>query len=174
MSNLPKLSLLVSLGFFLGLFSIFSVQQIYAATTAVVTATVTAQNVSITLTTDGAVAYGTQVLGTSDDTTTNGVNDSETVQNNGNVTEDFTIKGANTAAWTLNATAGSDLYAHKFCKTTCDSSPSWTALTVSDQSLQTAVAASSSQTFDLQVLVPTSSSSYTQQSLTVTVTAAAS
>ena len=157
-----------------GLFSLITSPAVYAATTAVVAATVTAQNVSITLTTDGAVAYGTQTVSATADTTSNGVNDTETVQNNGNVAEDFDISGAASAAWTLAATAGANQYAHKFCITTCDSSPTWTALTGSNQALATSVAASGTQAFDLQLLMPTSTASYAEQTLNVTVTASAS
>lgn len=174
---MPKKSRVLKFIVLLSLCSLFLSsfnQMASAATTAVVTATVTPQNISITLTTDGSVAYGTQTLSSTADTTSNGVNDTETVQNNGNVTEDFDIKGANSAAWTLGATAGSNQYAHKFCITTCDSSPTWTALTTNDQVLAASVAASGTQAFDLQLLVPTSTSSYTQQSLSVTVTASAS
>lgn len=146
----------------------------HAATSAEVSATVTAQNVSVTLTTDGAVDYGTQSISTTTDTTDDGIDDTETVQNNGNVAQDFDIKGANTASWTLGSTGGANQYAHKFCTTTCDTSPTWTALTTSDQALATSVAASGSQSFDLQLIMPTSTASYVEQTLAVTVTASAS
>jgi hypothetical protein len=90
------------------------------------------------------------------------------------VTEDLNIRGQNSANWTLAGTAGANQYAHKFCITTCDSSPTWTALTTSYQTLQTSVAASGTKVFDLQILVPSSSATYTQESLTVTVQAVAS
>jgi hypothetical protein len=144
-----------------------------AATTAAVTATVTAQNISVSVT-DGSISYGTIALSSNGDTTSNGINDSQTATNNGNVTQDINIRGANSAAWTLAASAGADQYAHKFCTTTCDTSPSWTALTTSYATLTAGVAASGTQVFDLQILTPSSSSSYSQQSVDVTVQAVAS
>lgn len=145
-----------------------------AANEGSVTATVTAQEISLTVA-DGSVAYGTIVLNSTKDTTSGGVDDSQTASNIGNVAEDFNIKGAATAAWTLGATAGANTYTHKFCISTCDTSPTWTALTLNNQSLATNVtAASGTQLFDLQIGTPTTTSSYTQQTATVTVQASAS
>jgi hypothetical protein len=174
MANYNKLSSLTYLLSSALILFPFLAMPVFAATTAVVSATVTAQNISITLTTDGAVAYGTQTVGGNEDTTDDGINDTETVQNNGNITEDFDIKAANSTNWTLAATAGADQFAHKFCITTCDSSPTWTALTTNDQALAASVAASGTQAIDLQLLMPTSSTVFTQQTLSVTVTASAS
>jgi hypothetical protein len=146
---------------------------VFGAGTADVTATVTVQNVSVTVS-DGTVAYGTVAASGNKDTTSSGTDDSQTATNNGNVTEDLNIRGQNSANWTLAGTAGANQYAHKFCITTCDSSTTWTALTTSYQTLQTSVAASGTKVFDLQILVPSSSATYTQESLTVTVQAVAS
>jgi len=144
-----------------------------AATTGVVTATVTVQNVSVTVS-DGTIAYGTVSTSATEDTTTGGKDDSQTATNNGNVSEDLNILGQDSTAWTLGATAGSETYTHKFCITTCDSSPTWTALTTSYQTLTTAVAASGTQAFDLQIGAPTATTTYTEQSVDVTVQAVAS
>lgn len=143
-----------------------------AASTATVTATVTVQNISVSVS-DGTVSYGTLATSGTKDTTSTGTDDSQTATNNGNVTEDFNIKGQNTASWTLAATQSTDQYFHKFCVTNCDASPTWTALTTSYQTLGTAIATSGTKVFDLQIGVPSSSSSYTQQSVDVTVQAAA-
>ena len=143
-----------------------------AATSATVTATVTAQNVSVNVT-DGTVAYGTLATSTTQDTTSGGLNDSQTATNNGNVTEDFNIRGQNSANWTLGASAGADTYRHRFCITTCDSSPTWTALTTSNQTLASSVSTSGTQIFDLEIATPTSSTNYTQQSVDVIVQASA-
>lgn len=142
-----------------------------AATTATVTATVTVQNVSVTVS-DGTVAYGT--LGTNSSAGTNG-SDTQTATNNGNVTSDLSIKGQNTAAWTLAGSAGADQYVHRFCIATCASAPTnFTALTTNYQTLASGKAASATQTFDLYLTTPTSSTSFTQQSVDVLVLAAAS
>ena len=146
------------------------VQTSFAATTATVTATVTVQNVSVTVS-DGTVAYGTLAVNTS--TGTNG-SDTQTATNNGNITEDLNIKGQNTAAWTLASSASTDQYVHRFCIATCTSAPTnYTALTTSYQTLATGKAVSGTQTFDLYLTTPTSSSSFTQQSVDIIVQAVA-
>lgn len=144
--------------------------SIQAADTGDVTATVTAQNISVAVT-DGAVSYGTISTSSTEDTTTAGVNDSQTADNDGNVTEDLNVRGFDTAAWTLASTAGSEDYTHKFCVSTCDTTPSWTALTTSYQQLANDVADTGNQVFDLQIGTPTSTATYTQQTATVTVQA---
>jgi hypothetical protein len=144
-----------------------------AATEATVTATVTAQNIAVTVT-DGSIAYGTLGIGTSTNTTTGGNNDSQTAVNTGNITQGFNIRGQNSVGWTLTASPGSNQYTHQFCITNCDASPSWTALTTSNQTLFTSKAVGSSNPFDLQIKAPSSTTDYTQQSVDVTVVAVAS
>jgi hypothetical protein len=139
-----------------------------AATTGNVSATVTVTNLAITVS-DGTVAYGTIAVSSTQDTTTSGVDDSQTATNDGNVTSDFNIQGANSTNWTLTATAGSEDFTHKFCTSDCDGSPTWTALTTSYQSLATSISASGNQVFDLQIGTPTSTATFTEQSTTVTV-----
>lgn len=139
-----------------------------AASTASVAATVTVQNISVTVT-DGTVAFGT--LANNSSAGTNGT-DTQTATNNGNITEVFNIKGQNSANWTLAATAGSDQYVLKFCTATCTTPPtSYTALTTSYQTLNASVATSGTQTFDLYITTPNPSTVYTQQSVDVTVQA---
>jgi hypothetical protein len=160
-----KLVSLIVLAAFLGAISI------QAAETGNVTATVTAQNISVAVT-DGSVSYGVISVSDTQDTTTGGVNDSQTATNDGNITEDFNVRGFDTTGWTLGASAGSEIYTHKFCTSNCDSSPTWTALTTSYQTLASGVVATSgTQVFDLQIGTPTSTSVYTQQTATVTVQA---
>ncbi len=170
-------AIVVNLGL-AGIVALASAGVVLAGTTAQISATVTAQNVSITLTSDGSVAYGTQSLSNTPDTTTGtyGVDDTQTVQNNGNVAEDFTIQGANSTNWSLAATAGANQYGYKFCTTTCDTTPSWTSMNnATGVSLSTSVGAGSSKDVDFQLLMPTSDSSgYAEQSFNVTITAAAS
>jgi len=139
-----------------------------AATTGDVTATVTVTNIALTVS-DAGVAYGTIPVSTTEDTTTGGVDDSQTATNTGNVEADFNIQGADTSNWTLSATAGSETYTHKFCTTDCDGSPSWTALTTSYQDLADSVSASGNQVFDLQIGTPTSTTTFTEETATVTV-----
>ena len=67
-------------------------QYAIAASTATVTATVTVQNISLTVS-DGVVAYGTLGSNTTKSTCTSELNDLQTITNNGNVAETFNIKG---------------------------------------------------------------------------------
>jgi len=147
---------------------------IFGQTTDDVSVTVTLQNVSVTVS-DGTVAYGTLGTSAQEDTTSNGINDSQTATNNGNVTADFNIRGSDTAAWTLEAAPGADQYSHEFCTSNCDASPTWNDLdTPAYNTLSSGVTASSSQVFDLQISTPTSTSSFLEQQADVTVQAVAS
>lgn len=144
------------------------VLPVFAADTDSVTATVTVQNISVSVA-DGSVAYGTLPLNSS--AGTNG-SDTQTATNDGNVTIDLNIRGYDTAAWTLSGTNGANQYVHRFCTTSCASPPtSYTALTTSYQTLATNKTAASDQTFDLHITTPTSTSTYDQQSADVLVQA---
>ncbi|MCL4353929.1 hypothetical protein M1349_00465 [Patescibacteria group bacterium] len=163
---------LISNSFLLVLASLLFVPSVFAATTGVVAATVTAQSVSISLDVT-SVTYGTLATSGTKDTTASGTNTSITATNSGNVSEILTIKGADTTNWTLAGSAGTNNYVHQFCTTTCDTTPSWTALTTSDQTLAASVASSGTQVFDLKITAPSSTTFFTQQTANVTVTAAA-
>lgn len=139
-----------------------------AAQTGVVTATVTVQNISVTVT-DGTVAFGTLANNATADTNPA---DTQTATNNGNITENFNIMGQNSANWTLAATAGSDQYVLKFCTASCGTPPTnYTALTTGYQTLATGITTTGTQTFDLFINTPNPSTNYTQQSVDVTVQA---
>jgi hypothetical protein len=148
--------------------SLFLSFSSYAATSDSVTATVSAQYLAVSVS-DGAITYGSLGTSATEDTTTNGINDSQTATNDSNVTADLEISGQDSTDWTLGGTAGSDVYTHKFCTSTCDSSPSWTALTTSYQDLAAGVSASATQDFDLQVGTPTTNTASGSQSVDVTV-----
>jgi hypothetical protein len=143
--------------------------SVLAADTASVTATVTVQNISVTVS-DGTVAYGT--LGQNATKNTCTLVDTQTATNNGNVTENFNIKGQASTNWTLGATAGSNIYTHKFSTATCPTFTG-TALTTAYQTLATGKAVNGTQTFDLEINTPNPSTVYTQQSVDVTVQAVA-
>jgi len=148
----------------------------YAASSATVAATVTIQNISVSVS-DGDVSYGTLATSTSRSTIASEENEMQTATNNGNITENLNIKGQNTAAWTLSATAGADQYVHKFCNDTdndCTTPPTnYTALTTNYQTLDTSVTTSGTADVQLQITTPSSSSSFTQQSVDVIVQAVA-
>lgn len=123
---------------------------------------------------DGVVSYGTMDLGTSK--TTVDLSDTQTLTNDGNVTENFNIRGQNSECpWTLSSTSGSDQYVHQFCKksdNTCGSPPTnYTALITDYQALYTGVAQSATRDIDLRIILPTSSSCLTTQSVNVTIQA---
>jgi len=147
--------------------------KVDAANTGTVSATVTAQNISVTVS-DGTITYGILAVSTSKSTTASDLNDLQTATNNGNVAEDFNIKGQDSTAWTLAATPGSEQYTHRFCTTSCTTPPTgYTALTINYQTLSTNVTTSGTQTFDLQLSTPTSTANFDPQSVNVIVQAVA-
>jgi len=162
---LISFSLLLSVGLFVGIFA-------GAADTDTVTATVTAQNISVSVS-DGGVAYGTLTVSGTASTSSDGLNDTQTATNDGNITEDFNIQGQDSANWTLETSIGADQYVHEFCTSNCDTTPTWTAITTSYQQLANAISSSGTQDFDLKIIVPSSSSNYTQQSVDLTIQAVA-
>lgn len=126
-----------------------------------------APTISVTVS-DGSVGYGYISSGSTEETTSSGLNDTQTATNNGDVAEDFSIKGQDSTNWTLGASAGSEQYVHEF---STNSGGAWTALTTSNQSLVSNVAASGTQDFDLRITPPSSTSNFTQQDVSVTITA---
>lgn len=148
----------------------------FAATTANVTATVTVQNISVSVS-DGSITYGTLAANTARSTLAGEANDMQTATNDGNYAEDFNIQGTNSASWTLAGTAGADQYVHKFCNETtgdCSAPPtSYTALTTSYQTLASNIAAAGTTDFHLQITTPNPSTVFTQQSVNITVQAVA-
>lgn len=143
----------------------------FAAPTGTVTATVTTQNISVAVS-DGTISYGVLGMNATRSTIAADLNDLQTATNDGNVAEDFNIRGQNSLGWTLAGAAGVDQYVHRFCVATCGTPPTnFTALTTSYQVLANSRAVLATQTFDLQINTPTTSTVYTQQSVDVTVQA---
>ncbi len=174
--KITKTELILSIVSFV-FFNLFAAPLAIASSTASVTATVTAQNISLSVA-DGSISYGTLALDASKSTLSGGVNNQQTATNTGNVAIDLTIKGQNSTNWTLDsANAVQDHYVHKFCVSSCgtEGSPTnFTALTTSYAALGAGnVSASGTQTFDLRITTPQTSSVYTSQSVDVTVQAAA-
>lgn len=141
-----------------------------AADQATVTASVTVQSISLTVT-DGGVTYGVMALNTEKATTAGELNDSQTATNTGNVNEDFNIVGQNTTDWTLAGTAGSEQYVHNF---SINGGGAWTPLTLLNQALATGKAPAGTQVFDLKIHTPTATTHFTSQSADVSVQASAS
>lgn len=141
-----------------------------AASTGTVAATVTPMKISVSVS-SGTVSYGTLDLSSTKDTTASGLNDTQTATNDGNVAEDLNIESSNATGgtgWTLAATPGSDQYEHDF---STDSGSTWTPMSTSYAALGTNIAANGTSGFDLKIHTPTSTSDYTQKSITVTVQA---
>jgi hypothetical protein len=145
-----------------------SLLDTYTVIPQITTASATIISVSVS---DGAVAYGTLPLNTSKSTCTSELNDAQIVTNNGNVTENFLIRGQNSANWTLAATAGTDQYVHKFLNGTCSTFSGGTALTTSDQTFATGIPPNGTAILNLQITTPTATNYFTQQSVNVTITA---
>lgn len=139
-----------------------------AATTGEVSATVTVSNLAISVT-DGTVAYLIISANSTEDTTTGGVDNSQTATNDGNIPATFNITGTDSDDWTLAGTAGSETFTHKWCTSDCDGTPSWTAITTGYTELATPISASSDQVFDLQMGTPTTTTNFGQQTATVTI-----
>lgn len=152
----------------------FVVLPVVAANGGTVSATVTVENISVAVS-DGDIAYGTLAIGDSEDTTSTGVNDTQTANNNGNVTVQMNIRGgADSTSWTLGSTAGDEQYVHGFCTTNCDTTPTWTPLTTSNQTLNASVTAGNSQDFDLEITTPSATTDFSEQTVTVIIQVSAS
>ncbi len=155
----------------------FLIKIVKADDTDSVSATVMAIVYSVSVS-DGEIAFGTVAQNSTEDTTTEGTDDSQTATNNGNVTSKFNIKGEDSTGgtgWTLAASAASETYTMKFCTTDCDTTPDWSSVGIDPdyETLAASVEAAGDQDFDLQVGTPTSTAVTEQQSITVTVQATA-
>ncbi len=160
---------------------VFCASAVYAANPATIDVTVTVQNISISTT--GPIAYG--VVATSSTTVSASAS---TVTNDGNVTETYDIKLTDPAGWTaVSGAPGSETYrlsaqfnssqptAVSFAAdhdlTTTDQTSSATIFAGDETGLSVAAAATRSLWFKFEA--PTSTTVTTQQTITVTLTAAA-
>lgn len=130
----------------------------------------TASVVSVAITTDGTISYGT--LGSGETISTIDLADSQTAQNDGNVAEDFNIKTSAPAGWSLGLSSATDTFVHEY---SINNGGNWTKLTSDDsyQTLVTNVAIGSSQNFDLRFTAPSPSTSATEKNITITIQAVA-
>jgi hypothetical protein len=124
--------------------------------------------VSVSITSDGTVNYGTVAGGGSRSTID--IGDSQSTYNDGTVTEDYNIKTSVPSGWSLGTAAGVDTFVHEY---STNSGAAWTKMTTADsyQTLIANIAAQAAQTFDLRLTAPTSSTSGAQRSITVTIQA---
>lgn len=128
--------------------------------------------VSISLSTDGSVAYGYLPLNSTEDTTASGINDVETISIDSgpaNLTISSTnfTEGANT--WTLGATNGSNIAQLEFASSTLN----WTTFSLAETAygLANNIPQSSTENIYLRLTTPTITNSYNQYSSTITITA---
>jgi hypothetical protein len=136
---------------------------------------VVSNTVVMTVTSDGTVSYGTVAIGTTKNTTSSG--DTQTVKNESTASETvtFSIKSSDAiggTAWTLGAAQGPNTFTHK---ASVDGGSHWDVQMTTANSyvtLITGVLAGSSQSFDLQIGMPTSVTDYGEHTITVTVLAA--
>jgi hypothetical protein len=161
----------------------------YAAQTENISVTVTIQNLSISL------SSNTWAIGTVTAASTTQMTEADdiTVTNDGNVDEDFTLELTDPAAWTSGAAPGADVYTMSglFCGAgDAPGGADFEAADVITTATQTAtatifgyaggsadgvsVSAASSVDLWLEFQAPTSSSSFIEQTITVTVGAVAS
>ncbi|MBZ9572462.1 hypothetical protein KJA15_03970 [Patescibacteria group bacterium] len=143
--------------------------------TETVTATVTAELITISLL-DGAVDYGILPINDSEDTTPSGLDDTQVVTNNSNVAVDLGVKSSDAVGgtpWNLVVATGSiDEFTHEFAP---DGS-TWATFNVDNTtytSLTTNVAVNGTQDLDLRIGTPTSVSDNVLKTITVTVLATA-
>lgn len=154
-----------------------------AANPATISVTVTIQNLSVSAT--GPVAFGTVVAG-SQTVSSSG----STVTNDGNVTETYSLSLTNPSTWTAVQAAPSSAEEYALLAQFNSSAPTAGSFTYADHALSTtstassgtkfaggqtglSVAAGAPRTLWFRFNAPTSTSVTTQQTITVTVTAAA-
>jgi len=155
---------------------------LWAANPATITVTVTIQNLSVSAT--GPIAFGTVTAGSE---TVSG--SASTVTNDGNITETYSLSLTNPAGWTaVQAAPASEEYALSARFNTV--APAGASFTYADHALSTVSTASSATKFAgdqtglsvsasgvrslwFRFNAPTSTVVIAQQSITVTVTAAA-
>ena len=133
-----------------------------------VTVTITAGAVDVSVS-PGTWVVPNQSEGSSPNTIDIGP-DNFAATNNRNSPEDLTLTVGSSGDWAADDTAaGADQFAMQF---SIDEGTSWTTIVGAGSSLASNLAASDSETFDLQLLVPTLTTvGGTEQTITVTVTA---
>ena len=129
------------------------------AADATITVTVTMQNVAVSVSPDSWAIGAVEASSVTDP-------ESFTATNDGNVSEDLVISVGPSANWTAEASADANKFVMELDGTT--------ALSGTPISLQAGVAGGGNKTFNLVFTAPSSSTVYTEQSITVTISASAS
>jgi hypothetical protein len=126
--------------------------------------------ISVSITSDGTIAYG--VLNEGESKSTIDLSDTQTVQNDGNSVANFNIKTSAPSGWSLGLTAGPDTFVHEY---SVNSGGNWTKLTTADsyQTLVGNIAVSATQNFDMRITAPNPSTSTTEKTINITIQAVA-
>ena len=147
--------------------AIFLGQSTRAASTAAVSATVTATNLAVSVS-DGSIAFGSVALNTATTTVAHG--ETQTVTNDGSDAV-INVKSGNATSgttWTLGTSPGSDIFKLEVSTTTGSTYMTFQAtdtyLTASSSS-----ASLTSCAFDFQFTTPTVSTDFVQKSLSITI-----
>lgn len=148
----------------LALIAGFGVMKAEAALSDSIAVTVTLQNISVSVTPDTTWAIGVIAPGSVI------VLNPCVATNDGNVSENLTIAVSNSAAWTAGLTAGANVFAMDFG---ISGGPYGTNITTAGVPLYTGLGVGDSYSFGLEFTAPTSTASFSQQSITVTVSASA-
>lgn len=129
--------------------------------------------VSISLSTDGSVSFGHQAVDTTQNTTTSGLNDVETISvdtgpANLDIRSSTFSDGGNT--WNLSTGNGSDQVLWEFSN---NDGSNWTIFSAADTNFtfDTSVSQGQTRNLTLRLTTPTTTSSYSQHSSTVTILA---
>ena len=142
---------------------------VFAVETGEVSCTVSGKLISATITSDGTVAYGILGVSATQDTVT--LTDTQTAKNNGTVAEDLKIKSSSAIGgtqWTLGSSQGANIFTHK---ASIDGSTWNIPMTEADVyvALKGNVLVDGTQTFDLQIGMPSTITDYSAKTITVTV-----
>lgn len=123
---------------------------------------------SMELTTDGTVEYGS--LGPGQSKSTLDLTDTQTARNNGNIAIDLNIKTIAPSGWTIATTPGTDEFVHEFSTT---GGVGWTKFVQDNeyQTLFTNLDIDGTQDFDLRFTAPNPSTIWTEQLMTITLQA---
>jgi len=164
-------SLIVSITI-LSLAGMMVVVGVGAAPEANVSATVTAELITIS-TTDGAVDYGVLPVNTNENTVD--LSDTQVVTNDGNVNVDLSVKSSDAVGgtdWNLVATVGSlDEFTHEFSSDDGSTYTGFNVVNATYTSLVADVVPTGTQNLDLRIKTPTSVTDNVVKTITVTVLA---
>lgn len=120
--------------------------------------------ISIGLTSDGTVSYGTIFSGESRNTVTLG--DTQTVENTGTLAVDVNIKTQAPAGWDLAITPAPNTFTHDF---SIDNGGSWSPMALDDtyELMSTNLDIGGTRPFDLRITAPNHSVSNTEKVIPV-------